>query len=382
MDNEDLIQPANIENQPNPVASTPVTPPPTPEPPTPTPDYNNPPLAPVSPNPPEKTKKPIIIGFVVVLLAIIIGVVAFLALNRNNSNSNIDYTVPDAARAEEFCNEHGLRFLLMKKGDTFSGDSKVDFSYQEEKLGVTINSQVSCLRVNSENAITVDSKAEVVDFGIYFIDKAYNASMNVKQYLASASILEDSPDFLKTIQHTDYGYAYVVAYQNTILSLGVQDTETGEKFIAELGYPNRNQADANTIEEDLASSESSVDAHNREVLTKIINTLAEYRLNNNRLPEIEGDVQTLIYGFDDSDFDIFFKNHIKEQGWFVDANGNSYYSIQATNTANPEIAADHTITIHYNATCEGEEVVSSDSPNKFAATFAKTNDEGYICVNN
>lgn len=316
------------------------------------------------------------------LLVAIVGLTAFFIVNRS-SDSDIALSAPNAKQVEQFCSSRGLYYALMNEGDPVYMDSKAEFSYQEEKLGVDINSEAICLAVDSNGSIIPDTDLEITGLNVYFLEKDYTGSAQIKQAVAAGTILDDSPGFLKVIGHDERGgYAYVVFCKNTILSLSAKSIEAGEKAIIELGYPERGRADDNTIEKDITSSEELVDAHNREVLVKIVDTLTNYKSSHGYLPKVEEGVQGANYGYSDREFDVFFRDYIRDQEWFRNLSGETYYTIDTASTANPERAEYEIITIHYNATCKDGEVVFYDDPERFSVTIAKTAGDGYLCVSN
>ncbi|MDO5451677.1 MAG: hypothetical protein Q4F56_01150 [Candidatus Saccharibacteria bacterium] len=335
----------------------------------------------------RKTTKIVIAVSFVIFMAAVAGLIALFALNRSSS-------APDAARVEQVCQSHGLNYMLLNKGDSFFMDSKVEFDYGEEKLSTTINSEAVCYAAelnSNNNLVSTEPTGGIRQLTVYFIDENYSDSMPIDTYATSsgATVLEDSNDFFKAIASSGNQYNYVVAYQNTIFSATVDSIEAGEALIAELGYPDRSHAQTDVTKSNgSSSSQNSVDAHNRDVLAKITDALIEYQTDNSgKLPEIKGanleeDEQYFIMGTLDSEFDSFFNDYIDES-WFVDINGeDTYYFLQASKTAKPELADSGTITIHYNASCEGDQLVSSDNSRSFAVTLVKVNHDGYLCVDN
>ena len=351
-------------------------------------------VTPTLPNEARPAKPASFIITVVLSIVLILTVSATILIIVNAIKSYNNPPAPDQARVKSYCISHGLQYTLVENGGALG-----DFADISKNLGgVSIKEVALCLQT-----ATIDSPQDEISYSsissspdpfiisVYFLSDSYKgpASSNLSSAITEAVKLEDSESLFKGVDY--YGqnsYKYTLMYQNTVIVLGTKSTDTGERTLAELGYPNRSHANPKTVDESLAKINNSKDDRNRNALRELVSALTKYQnAHGGKLPTVDSDSNGIEADVGivslDTEYATFLQKYAEGQDWFVDYSGHPFHSFDVSVKANLEEANKSiNIVVHHNSTCNQTGELSAANASHFAVTYRKASGKGYICESN
>ena len=157
----------------------------------------------------------------------------------------------------------------------------------------------------------------------------------------------------------------------------INQIDTAESIIRDLGYPARNPASIERIEQTALNAEA--DAASLNALNSFSTHFDSYIAANQKLPNISGETQQLnIDGTGTTDLDYFYQNNL----FGITTQSGDHYAFQASIKADETLALNKIVTIHYNSRCnkDTEKLETFEGETNYALTYASADGERYLCV--
>ena len=311
-----------------------------------------------------------------------------------HGGSTNDSSTPTSATAKSVCESAGNVWETADITDVASGDA--DFE--------TVLSEAYTCMLSEGATVTEDSFAFRIAFTTtHFTNVDYYQRMidiNTKEFNENnGGILENSTNFFKGYKSSTSSngmdqFNFMALYKNAVIELLATTTDTANRVLSQLGFPDRSYG---IIPQNSSSSNQSENVKQKRNLTpKEISELEYYNNqyaasglidylidHNDTYPDISGLEGVIIDGTGSTVLDDFYNNYIVNGGYiradegYTDANGDPV-KIRFYSSAQPSAVSEPIVTIHLETSCYGDNFELQANPGHIVATYP-TSDGGYLC---